>query len=354
MTASIEIPCRPRQALVAASREHPTLWKRVDQFRFKRGKNSALWPEYCFFPLSHYGELFVDTGWSDMSGQQFSEFSNQLRRLYALAAWRVTQGVYRFDHTIYTTLQNAPMVGYIPYEVLFRLPEWCVYIETPELTYASEVVHGVWVYIDADNWKTGQICFVLDSNGSPSFSAELKPGTAQDWAKLVVRRSAECLGVGERELSKELEALTTLYESLLPLVLYLCSQDAEVGTGNELPSNPKPKLVKGGERLFPPNLVKVWGVGLRIGAAFRKANSTAAIGGESESHQSPRGHIRRAHWHGFRVGPKNREDGTEIPVSDRKLEIRWQPPLTINLDDVKHLPATIRKVLGPPAPNSFA
>ena len=54
------------------------------------------------------------------------------RRPWALAAWRVTQGIYRFDPTTFDALWETPVTGDIPTEVLFHLPEWCVYIPTPE------------------------------------------------------------------------------------------------------------------------------------------------------------------------------------------------------------------------------
>lgn len=51
--------------------------------------------------------------------------------LGALAAWRMTQGIYRFDTDIFSALWSTPIEGKIPVEILYRLPEWCVYIEAP-------------------------------------------------------------------------------------------------------------------------------------------------------------------------------------------------------------------------------
>ena len=39
-----------------------------------------------------------------------------------------------------------------------------------------------------------------------------------------------------------------------------------------------------------------------------------------------------------------REDGTAIPASERPFNLRWLPPIPVNLDDPDGLPATIRPV----------
>jgi hypothetical protein len=56
----------------------------------------------------------------------------------ALAAWRVTKGIYRFDPDVYQEIIDTPVTGDIPHEILFELPEWCVYIETPGMMAEQE------------------------------------------------------------------------------------------------------------------------------------------------------------------------------------------------------------------------
>src|SRR5690606_8718894 len=42
-----------------------------------------------------------------------------------LAAWRMTQGIYRIDPALYDALITTDLAGDIPANVLMRLPEWC-------------------------------------------------------------------------------------------------------------------------------------------------------------------------------------------------------------------------------------
>jgi hypothetical protein len=345
MSISSNMTCRPRQALQELSRKHTTLFKRIDELRRTRWIDLAEWPEYCFLPSVVYGELLVDTGWDDMSPEEFSSVSHHIRKMFALATWRVTQGIYRFDPDVYDALSFAPQNEMIPYELLLRLPEWCVYIETPGLNVEiGPEIHGVWVYVDAVASHSAYLVFVMDCDGECSFSIELKPGTLKEWAESNCRASTAFRNSNIDDVSDGGAAVSGYLTKILPLLLYITSTGAEIGDGTFVPTNPKPKRVKKGERFFPPNSITTWGVAVRMGAAIRKAGLSIAVG-KSLGHQSPRGHIRCAHWHGFRSGPMKRKDGTDIPTSERRMEVRWMPPLAINLSDEQDLPSTIRPVL---------
>lgn len=65
-----------------------------------------------------------------------------------MAAWRSTQGIYRFDADVYEAVVNTPVDSGFPLDALLHLPEWCVYIETPGLLFLGEKVHGAWIHVD--------------------------------------------------------------------------------------------------------------------------------------------------------------------------------------------------------------
>src|SRR5208337_4031741 len=86
--------------------------------------------------------------------------------LGALAAWRVTQGIYRFDPTTYDVLWKTPVTGDIPTEVLFHLPEWCVYIPAPDQTWQGSTLNGFFVHLECDmNDRRTELRLVLDVTG---------------------------------------------------------------------------------------------------------------------------------------------------------------------------------------------
>lgn len=85
-----------------------------------------------------------------------------------------------------------------------------------------------------------------------------------------------------------------------------------------------------------------WDVGVRMGSALRaayQAADTASAGGEGAS---PRGHIRRAHWHGYWSGSIKDGQGEPVPSEKRKFDLRWQPPVAVNLGTVEGMPSVVR------------
>jgi len=55
------------------------------------------------------------------------------------------------------------------------------------------------------------------------------------------------------------------------------------------------------------------------------------------THARPRPHIRRAHWHGFWIGPKLRP-------TERRMDVRWMPPLPVGVNRLGDLVPVIRPV----------
>src|SRR5690606_6284503 len=90
--------------------------------------------------------------------------------LAALGAWRMTQGIYRFDESLYPAITSTPLAGDIPCDVLHRMPEWCVYVETPSLTWLNGPLHGFWAYLEYEPAAGSQELHIL-----PHCSVEAAP-----------------------------------------------------------------------------------------------------------------------------------------------------------------------------------
>ena len=87
-----------------------------------------------------------------------------MARLGALAAWRPTQGIYRFDSSLYNAVIDTPLTGDLPCEILHRMPEWCVYVETPGLRWLGAGLYGFFAHME---WDAGtgreELRLLLDS-----------------------------------------------------------------------------------------------------------------------------------------------------------------------------------------------
>jgi hypothetical protein len=139
---------------------YPSAWKQVDEFRSSR-KEMGDWPDRCFLPLAGTYAI-VSKG----KALQSANWVQHVGVLGALAAWRVTQGIYRFDPTTFDALWKTLVTGDIPTQVLFHLPEWCVYIPTPDQTWQGSTLNGFFAHLEQDmNDRRIELRLVLDVTG---------------------------------------------------------------------------------------------------------------------------------------------------------------------------------------------
>ena len=337
-------PMRPKRHLEYYSRVYPSAWKHVDKLRAERGKTLPLWPEWCFIPLA--GAYAIVSGEAESQGINVANpdgrpLVNDVGIIGALAAWRVTQGVYRFDPDVYQAVIDTPISGDLPHTVLFALPEWCIYIETPELKAHGVPVVGFFAYLEYDAGDTRkELRLVLDCDGeSPgllSVPMHLGPWPLRESLDRMIeeaRRQSETSGIEfPPGLAEHMEAG---HAPLLSLLLYICAVNGEIGGGDKRPVKPRAKKTKKGPRMFPAQRVTVWDVGVRMGAALRAATRASSQSEPAEQHRSgPRPHVRRAHWHGYWTGP---HDG------ERKFLLKWLSPILVG-GDAGDMPVTIRPV----------
>lgn len=326
--------CRPREHLRAAAQLYPAAWKQFEQFRVDRGRDLPDWPEWCFCPLA--GAYAIVSGGGD--NRLGPELAGDVGRLGALAAWRMTQGIYRFDPVLYDALVKTPISGDLPAELLYRLPEWCVYIETPGLG-----CMGVFVHLEHDgNTGRAELRLLVDDDRGltpyPLHLGEWPLSEAVERAVAESRRQAVASGntIAAVGLSSAgvIESVADAVAPIVSMVLYLCSEQPDI---DGQPMNPQPKRTRHGWRLFPADNPRTWDVGVRLGAALRNAalqqdtGKPAAITGPGRTR--PRAHVRVAHWHTYLTG-----QGRINRV------LRWIPPVPVNVDNQDALAASIRSV----------
>lgn len=339
-----------REYMLALGRELPGFWRACDEVR-----KASSSPE-CYLADSDGGKAFVeatyashgDTGVESLRKLNALDASRLVTPCTTLATWRMTQGIYRIDPAVYSALIETPITGEIPSDVLLRLPEWCIYVETPGLHIqrrdgGTTDLRGVFARIDVDENSQRNLVICLDVPAAKGLEAQalaLVPG--QSLHESVLGAMAEWY----TPAAGAVESVTRYLTPIINLLLYICST-GDVSGKRGTPGNPAPvRTRRDGLRLFPADGPRTWDVGVRMGSALRaayQAEQTGAAGGE---HSGPRPHVRRAHWHGFRSGPRRRPDGTEIPTAARKFELRWLPPIPVNLDagDADKMPSVIRPV----------
>lgn len=314
---------RAREILAAVTRAYPDAWRQAEQFRQLRGGKLPRWPNWCYLPLAGGHEIA-------RAGKSASPKPSMPAILCALAAWRMTMGIYRFDQTLFAALVDTPIEGDIPTGALYRLPEWCIYIETPGIPEAPQV-RGAWAHMEWDaNGGPDELRLLLDEDdGLRPLPIILGTGSLADACARLLGRMPE-----STQSLVDARNAARLFEPFISLVLYIATQANEI-TGNGQPGNPAPvRTRRGGMREFPADGPRVWDVGVRIGAALRAAYAAEQTQ-QTHPHAGPRPHIRRAHWHTFLSGPR---------TGEQRRDLRWLPPIAVALQPGTELPAVVRRV----------
>lgn len=322
-------PPRPLAHLAAIRQLYPQAWIQIEQFRRDRGHRLPAWPEWCYLPLA--AACAIISG----GGEVPLERSLDIARLGALGAWRVSQGIYAFDAGVLDDLWQTPIDGEIPEEILYRLPEWCVYIEAPGRTVRglgpeAIPIHGYYAHLEWDpNDERGELRVLLDATvegqdyllpiilhrGHGTLDAALAAAHAE--ALRVARAHGEDAARAAAELAPPVAELVHDTASLVSVLLYLCSQGAEITqTGTSVPHPRRPPMRY-------PKAPTAWDVAVRLGAAIREAHRRGEEAANVGFHASPRPHIRRAHWHTYLTGPR---------AEEQRRELRWLPPIPVNVD----------------------
>jgi len=315
------LQARPVKHLQEFNKRYPNASKFVDSFRKDRGKDIPDWPDWCFLPMSAY--YAIVSAEHKLCSLPISLISN-VTNLTALNIWRITQGIYRFDEALEDALMHTEITGDMPTEVFFRLPEWCVYIETNNISYFDNRVRGFFVHLEHDlNTGRSELRILLDLDET-LYPVILHLGK---WSivEAVRRAFIEANKNVPRSINRTDEHFCKTFaneaQPLLSLILYLCSEQPEYSGGK--PRRAEPVKTKKGYRFFPPDSPKIIEVGKRIGHALRAFSENIGV---SDPNRSVRPHMRRGHWHRYWIGKRN--EGKK----SQKIVFKWLAPMGVNTD----------------------
>ncbi len=338
-----EMPLPPAKLLTTIARNWPDVWQAVRKTRDEFRRQQA-WPAWCQMPM-----MLAPLSYANNSGKVTREAllpeMGWLNCVSSMYLWRSSKGVYRFSDELYSALINQPMDGDIPVSLLHRLPEWAVYIETPNMIFDKKEIDGFIAHLDynlQDNQDELQFLFFARGDMLPrAFALPWEEGSiAEIIGQLEAYDEAaqKTYAPTPMNTQKATPEMKRSLVSMIQLLLYLCSDRPDMP-----PIEHPRKRMRMSGAVDSPKEPSVWNVGVRIGAAMRKAatgqrDEVEAEGGntgENAQHARPRPHVRRAHWHSYWTGP--RDEAQEI-------RIRWLPPIPVNVDWEDEPPVTIKPV----------
>lgn len=283
------------------------------------------WSRACFCPLAGAWAVISDGGRLPIPPPN-PVTHNDISGIGTVAAWRITKGIYVIDPTLFEELWHTPISGDIPVDVLERLPEWCPYIETPQLLESG--IRGFFASVEHDaNTHRKELRIELDYGERLRSLVVHLGGTVDDGVRnFLVECRTQAMRQGKVEEAPSLSGTSVIASAVAPfvsLVLYLCADDAEIAGRQKRAERPPINGTKHGPRLICAEQPTVYACGARLGASLFEARERYARETAEHPQQGVMPHVRRAHWHSFWSGPRSCE---------RKLTLKWLSPILVNFE----------------------
>lgn len=315
----------PIQHLKRMTESYPGMSSWVSTCLQNKGKaGEPDWPNWCFMPMAAWSALIQVKYLTSDPYELELAVSLGMAQLSAIGTWRYSQGIYRYDADLLKALVNSDLTGELPSKVFRRLPEWCVYIETPGLTWLDSELHGFWAHLEWDfNLQREELRLVMNTDQGLS----MQPLHLGNWSiEEALHKTLEftfanaqkgaLAGLVDMNILARLSPLAEI-KPLISILLYLCSEEPDFDpsrTPQSRPSRPTLKKGKRGRYIFTPDKPKVFPVGGRVGPILRNVIDSEVTG------RSVKSHLRRGHWHGFWKGPRS---------GMRNFIYHWIAPLVV-------------------------
>lgn len=260
--------------------------------------------------------------------------------------WARTQGVYAFDADF--AREVAGSANLLISDILRRLPEDCVWIDTPwnnaPGVWFAGGFYGAFVTTHEHHGERFVSVCVCGSNEHLTNVGQYTPGEPVPLANADFRLDdmlfdAVREGIANHEMTFAHGAGVPtsedngrrFYGEILSMAIYLCSEEPDI---TSKPSPMNQARIRRGKSPYHPTIHHV---GYRIGAAFRKAKAEREASQGAGGHgASPAPHMRRAHWHTYWVGKEN--------TPQRRQVVKWLPPIPVNVKSDDDIIPTIHKV----------
>lgn len=321
---------------------HPHAMAQADDFIKDKASFGSMWPDWCYLPMA--ATYSILTKGVDVDRAQtvlgYEGGTDELSVLTAALIWTRFKMVYRFDQSLSDELSEQVITGDMPIELLRRMPEPCVFIESQSSILGREHA-GFFAWLENDTGESGGTGAELrllyaSPDGSVFPYPVMLRGTIDSSIESLSKSAMKRGGLSSFSIPKSIsDSLRLSLSAALNKILYLCSEAPDVD--GEVAWTPQDSRRMLGGKL--PNRATKWDVGFRIGSALRKARAEYRESNDSyedKEYSSPRPHIRRAHWHHYWAGSER--------TADRRLVLKWLPPIPVGTFDGADIPVVIRPV----------
>lgn len=288
--------------------------------------------------IQQYNE-YVSDGYRQISMMNFLRADKgSLLMMNVLRRWCCNKQVFKVDNDFMRELLKTESLK-INKNLLLKVPFDTFYLDISNIEGAGSV-YGMFIkiYDGREDVVSITILPLCDTPGK----MEIKTNTygekdlcisgmyVEFYKDECIVSPEESIIFGSRLSSKD------LIMAALQFVTYIASEKPDI-VQNELTVKTyrRPSSVSAIKNKFSE--VQMWDVGVRIGNEFRKSRKLVEASDSEEVYHegsTKRPHVRRAHWHRYRIGKGRKE-----------VIVKWLPPTTVNCGQLTNgLPAVIHAV----------
>lgn len=281
------------------------------------------WPDYCLLPINAANTYLVYC-----LGLSAEDAAAGCAELTACWTWRQNKIIYYFDSDMASALadqaEDVKDTDVLPADLLMHLPYPCIYIKAPGLL---EHMDGFWAWMDFDTNRQGpelRIQWVFDTMDAsvPQVLHIIQGATLRTCITDTMQTTLEHTK-GPVDVSRPADSARIILKAI-QLLLYILADNSDIEDATppmRVVNSHKP--VGASKRTIQDKAgeVQAKNVGVRIGAAFRRAKARKNTSGSTGTGGTKRPHMRRGHWHHYWRGPMDGE---------RELILHWTAPTMIH------------------------
>ena len=335
-------------------KKYPNAFKLMEEFHRDNGTGGLpTWPDWCYAPIS--GAIAIVTEGADFNPLQLLGVMADAQGIAALAPWRQSKEVYVLDPDMEQLLSEQDD-DHIPSEALLNLPYPGFYVQCNDLRIEDRVFDGFFVHLEYDPERQDQELRLLlldDDYQTLAVPIHIDEQDIGDNLNRIYQIGLENAAdypelrqmlIKAQNQSESVRTLHAAHQKMLQIVLYLCSQNAEIAPNSQQMLTRRPAA---GSRVKDRYAeIRKWDVGVRIGNAYRKYKSThrdvtepQETPSDKPQRQSPRPHMRRGHFRHTVVGKRK-----GVPQGQREYKLSWIAPTFVGAAGDEELPAVIHLV----------
>lgn len=310
----------PIKVLQDLNTKYPGIWdifKKVEYAQAELG-----WAKWCYMPV---GMCQGAIGFYDPTSALADSGI-----VAGFAGWRRYKDIFKFDEALIEELGESDLSDEIPIDIFDLLPYPYIYIQRGERDGAI-----IWREDDIDAKRAELRIIAINESGDVTTQSilHLKRGSTLGEALAEAQKTMESnlrkiKDKPSYETFKKALYLSQKHSQIfLPLILYLCAENAEIAQPISVVGKPKETRIveKANPRDERLGEVSFYPVGEQFGIRVReyKKRYTAQHSKSEPTGRTVAPHVRRGHYHHYWAGSKKEKT--------RKLILRWVSPMFIGM-----------------------